>query len=75
MRAPGWETCPADLFGAVADSAVINDLLLARDWFAPLWQCNSLGIPLMRARQFALPYAAIALILSGIGRSPLVPLF
>jgi hypothetical protein len=42
------------------------DIVLAHDWFAPHWRCDSLGVPLIRARQIALPYAAIALVLSGI---------
>ena len=41
------------------------DLLLAPDWFAPHWQCDSIGIPIAQFYISALPYAAISLVASG----------
>jgi hypothetical protein len=46
--------------------AHVIDIFIAPHWFAPHWSCDSLGIPLMQAYHVALPFAAIALITSGL---------
>ena len=51
-----WLTIPAS----------VADIFIAPHWFAPHWQCDSLGIPLMQAYRLALPYAVFALLLSGL---------
>ncbi|MCV6585646.1 MAG: hypothetical protein OIF47_08930 [Marinibacterium sp.] len=51
-----WVTVPASVI----------DIFIAPEWFAPHWQCDSLGIPLMQAYRLALPFAAVALIASGL---------
>ncbi len=51
-----WLTIPAS----------VADIFIAPRWFAPHWQCDSLGIPLMQASRLALPFAVFALIASGL---------
>lgn len=45
-----WLTLPASII----------DILLAPQWFAPHWQCDSLGIPIMWLRRLALPFAVMS---------------
>lgn len=47
-------------------AAGLADILLAPQWFAPHWQCDSLGIPIMQTKTVALPYAVFALLIAGI---------
>lgn len=46
--------------------ASLADIFVDPKWFAPHWQCDSLGIPIYRAQQAALPVAGIAIVISGL---------
>lgn len=43
----------------------LADILIAPTWHAPNWQCDSLGIPIMETQIVLLPWAVIAVLISG----------
>ncbi len=46
--------------------ASVLDIIIAPQWHAPHWQCDSLGIPIYQAYYFALPWAGVSMLTAAL---------